>query len=69
MRQVSVGLRFFAAQKNLTRPTWLKPEERFAGVKPSEVMNYFKPEERLAGLSMAELEEQIKKRKQENGNQ
>jgi len=23
MRQVNVGLRFFAAQKNLTRPTWL----------------------------------------------
>jgi len=25
MRQVNVGLRFFAAQKNLTRPTWLLP--------------------------------------------
>jgi len=48
---------------------YFKPEERFAGVKPSEVMSYFKPEERLAGLSMAELEEQIKKLKQENGNQ
>jgi len=23
MMQVNVGLRFFAAQKNLTRPTWL----------------------------------------------
>jgi len=23
MRQVNVGLRFFAVQKNLTRPTWL----------------------------------------------
>jgi len=24
MRQVNVGLRFFAVQKNLTRPTWLQ---------------------------------------------
>jgi len=24
MRQLNVGLRFFAAQKNLTQPTWLK---------------------------------------------
>jgi hypothetical protein len=55
----------------------LPPEQRLAGVNPTDVMNYFKPEqlvaglkpkERLAGLSRSEieeLEEQIKKLKQQ----
>ena len=45
----------------------LSPEERFAGINPTDVMNYFKPEERLAGLSMAELEKQLKKLKRQQG--
>ena len=44
----------------------LSPEERFAGVNPTDAMNYFKPEQRLAGMPIEEIEAYLEQCKQQS---